>query len=102
MTDVPLTILPEAEADALPIVRLHARTLARGSSARTAFRTREPMAHALALPCPAPIGTLLAGSAPQTPVCIGDAPALFLGPVTAAPPFRGRGIGQALVARALK
>jgi predicted N-acetyltransferase YhbS len=37
----------------------------------------------------------------QTPIRIGQTPALFLGPVTIEPPFRGRGIGQVLIARAL-
>ena len=32
---------------------------------------------------------------------IGDAPALLLGPLTVEPPFRDRGIGQALIERAL-
>ena len=37
-----------------------------------------------------------------TPVCIGETPALLLGPLTVEPPFRSRGVGTALVARALK
>src|SRR5690606_29984076 len=47
------------------------------------------------------VGTLLVGSVWQTPICIGETPALFLGPVTIEPPFRGHGIGQALIRRAL-
>jgi predicted N-acetyltransferase YhbS len=100
MTD--LTILPETEADSLPIERLHERTFGPGRYARTAFRIREQIAHRIDLSFTARIGTLLVGSVRLTPIRIGETPALFLGPVTIEPPFRGRGVGQALIARALK
>ena len=101
MTDLSLTVLPETEADALPIERLHERTFGPGRYARTAFRIRERVPHRLDLSFTARIGTLLVGSVRQTPIRIGDVPALLLGPVTIEPPFRSRGIGQALTARAL-
>ncbi len=47
------------------------------------------------------IGTLMVGSVRQLPICIGDTPALLLGPLTVEPPFRDRGIGRALMDRAL-
>ena len=47
------------------------------------------------------IGTLLVGSVRQLPVCIGDTPALMLGPLTVEPPFRKRGVGRVLLDRAL-
>jgi predicted N-acetyltransferase YhbS len=102
MSDLSLTVLPESEADALPIERLHERTFGPGRFARTSFRIRERVPHRLDLSFTARIGTLLVGSVRQTPVRIGEAPALLLGPVTIEPPFRGRGIGQALTARALE
>ena len=102
MSDLSLTVLPETEADALPIERLHERTFGPGRFARTSFRIRERVPHRLDLSFTARIGTLLVGSARQTPVRIGETPALLLGPVTIEPPFRGRGIGQALAARALE
>ena len=37
-----------------------------------------------------------------TPVRIGETPALLLGPLTIEPPFRDRGIGKALIERALE
>ena len=37
-----------------------------------------------------------------TPICIGETPALLLGPLTVEPPFRERGVGSALIERALK
>jgi predicted N-acetyltransferase YhbS len=43
----------------------------------------------------------LVGSVRQLPVCIGDTPALMLGPLTVEPPFRSHGIGRALIERAL-
>ena len=55
-----------------------------------------------ALSFTARIGTLLVGSVPLTPICIGETPALLLGPLTIEPPFRDHGIGTALIARALK
>ena len=47
------------------------------------------------------IGTLMVGSVRLTPICIGDTPALLLGPLTVEPPFRSHGVGTALVKRAL-
>ena len=102
MSDLSLTVLPETEADALPIERLHERTFGPGRFARTSYRIRERVPHRLELSFTARIGTLLVGSVRQTPVLIGETPALLLGPVTIEPPFRGRGIGQALTARALE
>src|SRR3954463_4082407 len=102
MSDPSVSILPETADDALAIERLHERTFGPGRYARTAFRIREERAHRLDLSFTARIGTLLVGSARSTPVCIGDTPALLLGPLTVEPPFRGRGIARALLDRALK
>src|SRR5215468_6135155 len=101
MTDLSLTILPETQEDALAIERLHERTFGPGRFARTAFRIREGAGHLLDLSFTARIGTLLVGSVRLTPVRVGDAPALLLGPLTVEPPFRRRGIGLALMQRAL-
>jgi predicted N-acetyltransferase YhbS len=101
MTDLALTILPETPADALAIERLHERTFGPGRYARTAFRIREGGAHLPDLSFTARIGTLLVGSVQLTPIRIGDAKALLLGPLTVEPPFRERGIGRALMERAL-
>jgi predicted N-acetyltransferase YhbS len=101
MTDLALTILPETAADALAIERLYERTFGPGRYTRTAFRIRESGAHLLDLSFTARIGTLLVGSVRLTPIRIGDAKALLLGPLTVEPPFRERGIGLALMRRAL-
>ena len=101
MTDLSITILPETEDDALAIERLHERTFGPGRYARTAYRIREGIGHDTALSYIARVGTLLVGSLRLSPVRIGDTPALLLGPLTIEPPFRDRGIGMALMQRAL-
>ena len=101
MTDLSLTIRPETIDDALAIDRLHERTFGPGRFAKTAYRIREGLEHALELSFTARIGTLLVGSVRQLPILIGDTKALLLGPLTVEPPFRGRGIAIALLERAL-
>ena len=101
MTDLSITILPETEDDALAIERLHERTFGPGRFARTAFRIREGVGHGFDLSFTARIGTLLVGSVRLSPVRIGGTKALLLGPLTLEPPFRDRGIGLALLQRAL-
>ena len=102
MSELALKILPETPDDALAIDRLHERTFGPGRYARSAYRIREGRNHVLQLSFTARIGTLLVGSVRLTPVCIGEVPALLLGPLTVEPPFRKRGVGSALIARALK
>jgi predicted N-acetyltransferase YhbS len=102
MSDLSLTILAETANDAQAIERLHERTFGPGRFVLSAYRLREHMDHLLELSFTARIGTLLAGSVRLLPVCIGDTKALLLGPLTVEPPFRGRGIGRALMDRALK
>jgi len=101
MTDLSITILPETEDDAAAIERLHERTFGPGRYARTAFRIREGIGHDLSLSFTARIGTLLVGSVRLSPVRIGEYGALLLGPLTIEPPFRDRGIGLAMLQRAL-
>ncbi|TMJ04083.1 MAG: N-acetyltransferase [Alphaproteobacteria bacterium] len=101
MTDLSLTILTEKPGDAAAIERLHERTFGPGRYARTAYRIREQIGHRLDLSYTARIGTLLVGSLRLTPVRIRETPALLLGPLTIEPPFRDRGIGKAMMERAL-
>jgi predicted N-acetyltransferase YhbS len=102
MNEVALTILPETPADAVAIERLHERTFGPGRYAKTAYRLREQVAHSLDLSFTARVGSLLVGSVRLSPVRIGEAKALLLGPLTVEPPFRDRGVGQALIAHALE
>jgi predicted N-acetyltransferase YhbS len=101
MNELSLTILPETADDSEAIDRLNARVFGPGRFAKTAYRIREEVPHSLDLSFTARVGTLLVGSVRLSPIVIGTAPALLLGPLTVEPPFRDRGIGQALIERAL-
>src|ERR1700731_3327892 len=101
MTEPSITTRPQPADDGVAIERLHERPFGPGRLAKTAYRIREGAEHQLALSFTARIGTLLIGSVRLTPVRIGEAKALLLGPLTVEPPFRARGVGQALIARAL-
>jgi predicted N-acetyltransferase YhbS len=101
MTNLSLTILTEKPEDAAAIERLHERTFGPGRFVRTSERIRERIGHQLDLSYTARIGTLMVGSVRLTRICIGETPALLLGPLTIEPPFRDRGIGKAMMERAL-
>src|SRR6202023_2024535 len=101
MSDLSLTILAETVNDAQAIERLHERTFGPGRFVLSAYRLREHVDHRLDLSFTARIGTLMVGSVRQLPVCIGDTPALMLGPLTVEPPFRSRGVGRMLLDRSL-
>jgi len=101
MNDVALTILPEGKGDADAVGRLHERTFGPGRYAKTAYRLREQAAHLSDLSFVGRIGTLLVGSVWLSPIRIGETKALLLGPLTVEPAFRERGVGQALIERAL-
>jgi predicted N-acetyltransferase YhbS len=101
MSELAITILPETADDALAIDRLHERTFGPGRYAKTAYRIREGTGHRLDLSFTAWIGTLLVGSVRLTPIRIGIAKGLLLGPLTVEPPFRDRGVGRALIEHAL-
>lgn len=102
MNDLALTILRESADDAEAVERLHERTFGPGRYAKTAYRLREQVPHSVDLSFAARIGTLLVGSVWLSPIRIGEHKALLLGPLTVEPAFRERGIGQALIGRALK
>jgi len=102
MSDLSVTILAETINDAQAIERLHERTFGPGRYALSAYRLREHVDHINALSFTAWIGTLMVGSVRQLPICVGNTPALLLGPLTVEPPFRDRGVGRVLLDRALK
>ena len=62
---------------------------------------RHEVAHRRELSFTARVGTLLVGSVRLSPIRVGETSALLLGPLTVEPPFRDRGIGYALIERAL-
>lgn len=102
MSELSLTILAETPGDADAIERLHERTFGPGRYVLTSYRLRERIGHILGLSFTARIGTLMVGSVRQSPICIGETPALLLGPLTIEPPFRGKGVGRALIERAIR
>jgi predicted N-acetyltransferase YhbS len=102
MSELDVTILAETPKDAQAIERLHERTFGPGRFVLSAYRLREHVDHLFDLSFTARIGTLLVGSVRQLPICIGDTPALMLGPLTVEPPFRKRGVGRMLLDRSLQ
>jgi predicted N-acetyltransferase YhbS len=101
MNELSLNIQPETQDDVVAIERLHERTFGPGRFTRTAYRLRERRGHKRELSFTARVGTLLVGSIQLTPVHIAGVKALLLGPLTVEPPFRSRGVGKALIERAL-
>jgi predicted N-acetyltransferase YhbS len=101
MTELSITVLAERPEDAVAIERLHERTFGPGRFVLSAYRLREHVDHLLELSFTARIGTLMVGSVRQLPIRLGDTKALMLGPLTVEPPFRKRGVGRALLDRAL-
>ena len=102
MHDLSLILEPATEDDAEPIERLNERVFGPGRFARTAYRIRETTAADPTLSFVARVGTLLVGASAMTPIAIGDAPALLLGPLIVEPVFRSQGIGEALVMTSLE
>jgi predicted N-acetyltransferase YhbS len=101
MNDLALSLRPEASGDAAIIEKLHERAFGPGRFARTAFRLREGKMARSDLSFVASVGTLIVGSVRLTPITIGAADALLLGPLTVDPSFESRGIGSRLITRAL-
>ena len=102
MHDLPFVLELATDDDAEPIERLNERVFGPGRFARTAYRIRETTAADPRLSFVARVGTLLVGASAMTPIAIGDAPALLLGPLIVEPVFRSQGIGEALVTTSLE
>ncbi len=102
MPDLSLILEPETPDDGESIQRLNERVFGPGRVARTAYRIRETTPADLSLSFVARVGTLLVGASAMTPIEIGGAPALLLGPLIVEPVFRSQGIGEALVTRSIE
>jgi predicted N-acetyltransferase YhbS len=101
MFSFPFLIRAEAAADAAPVEALLNVAFGPGRFAKTAYRLREGVPHDPALSFVALAGERLIGSVRLTPIVIGEAPALLLGPLAVHPDFEGRGAGRALVRTAV-
>jgi predicted N-acetyltransferase YhbS len=95
-------IRPIDPADAATIETLHEIAFGPGRFARTAYRLREGVPPDPRLSFVAVAGGALVGSVWMTPIRIGARPALLLGPLAVRPDWAGRGVGRALVRRALE
>jgi predicted N-acetyltransferase YhbS len=93
---------PELPGDDGAIDAMHAETFGPGRFARTAFRLREGVTHDIGVSLVAEHDGALVGSVRLTPIRIGDAPALLLGPLTVRPHLKNRGIGKALMRLAVE
>jgi predicted N-acetyltransferase YhbS len=102
MTDLSLTLTPLTPADLAAIEKLDERAFGPGRFARTAYRLREGVEPDPQLSFVAHVGTLLVGANRMTPITCGGKPALLLGPLTVDPPFRSRGIGEALMQKSME
>lgn len=101
MPDLKLTIQQEAPGDADTIERLHERAFGPGRFVRSSERIREEASADPRLCFVARVATLVVGSVRLTPILIGSAEGLMLGPLAVEPAFRSRGIGRALIERAI-
>jgi predicted N-acetyltransferase YhbS len=94
--------LQEQEAHDPQIDEINEEAFGPGRYSRAAYRIREGGPHERALSFVAMHGETVIGSVRMTRVAAGKGRALLLGPLTVEPPFRERGIGQALIERALE
>lgn len=101
MAGLDIVIAPERAEDAGAIEGLEVRAFGPGRFARTAYRLREGNPHGRDLSFVARVSTLVVGSVRLTPIRVGEASALLLGPLTVDPAFRSKGIGRMLVEAAL-
>jgi len=95
-------IRPENFSDNDSIEALQAEAFGPGRFARTAFRIRENVPHRTDLSFVGLAGDKVAGSIRLSPIRIGEADALLLGPLTVSPDFKNRGLGKALMHTAME
>ncbi|MCW7542347.1 MAG: N-acetyltransferase [Aurantimonas coralicida] len=92
--------LPEDPDHHAAIDAIAAEAFGPGRFTRAAERVREMARHAPALSFVAEHDGAIIGSVRLTPIAIGEAPSLMLGPLAVRPAFKNRGVGKALMQRA--
>ncbi|MCE1237708.1 MAG: N-acetyltransferase [Hyphomicrobiales bacterium] len=102
MTEHSPDIRPQTAADLAAIEALHEHAFGPGRHVRTASRLREGVEADPDLSLVAIVRDRLAGSVTMTPIVIGAAPALLLGPLAVDPDFEGKGVGGRLVRATLE
>jgi len=95
------TTRAERPSDEPAILALQQAAFGPGAYARAAFRVREEAPHAPALSPVGLLGPRIVSSCRMTPVAIGAAEGLLLGPLVVAADLKNRGFGKALVRAAL-
>jgi len=99
-TDTALT-RSELPSDSAHVEALHRAAFGPGAYARAAFRVREQAPHDRALSFLTELDGTLVASVRQTPIDVGGARGLLLGPLVVDPPCKGLGYGKALMRRAV-
>jgi predicted N-acetyltransferase YhbS len=101
-SELPWTIRPERPEDAPLVEALNETAFGPGRFAKSAYRLREGVSQVADLAYVAIEGAALEGSVRFWPIAIGGHKALMLGPLAVREAQRGRGIGVALMERALE
>ena len=101
MTNSPFSITPELPKHFDDIDTLTQLIFGPGMFARAAYRLREGIMPEADLSFVATEGTRIIGTVRQTRILIGDRPALLLGPLGVLPDHNNKGIGKALMQRAI-
>lgn len=99
--DPDIVLRGERPADDAGIAALNDAAFGPGRYARTAYRIRERGGHDPRVSFVAVAGETLVASVRMSPIAIGGTAAWLLGPLAVAPERARRGIGRALVRRAL-
>jgi predicted N-acetyltransferase YhbS len=97
MTSAPFTYRLEQPGDVPAIERFHATLFGPERHKRAAYVLRDGVPHDPDLSIVAEAGDRLIASVRMTPILIGGAPALILGPLVVDPEFKGQGAGRTLV-----
>jgi predicted N-acetyltransferase YhbS len=91
----------ELPSDDSGVEALHRAAFGPGALARAAFRVREEAPHDRALSFLTEFNGALIASVRMTPIDIGGARGLLLGPLVVDPPYKNLGYGKALMRRAV-